>query len=108
MSRELDGYRMTVHKLSRKHDDYAQLMEMFNQKLSKLSRHVEKAQLKVSFLWNRSVAFSVPQLGPAGTASCPFLSLLPFLFPFRVNLCLPLAKEELVPVVDGIFPPNGL
>ena len=47
MSRELDGYRMTIHKLSRKHDDYTSLMEVFNQKLSNLSRHVEKAQLKV-------------------------------------------------------------
>ncbi|CAI4228579.1 unnamed protein product [Auanema sp. JU1783] len=46
MNNELDGYRQTVHKLTRKHDDYNHLMEVFDQRLSYLARHVEKAQLK--------------------------------------------------------------
>ncbi|VDK80531.1 unnamed protein product, partial [Cylicostephanus goldi] len=47
MARELEGYRYTISKLTRKQEDYSHIMEMFQNKLSQLSKQVDKSQLKV-------------------------------------------------------------
>ncbi|KAK6732929.1 hypothetical protein RB195_016982 [Necator americanus] len=46
MARELEGYRHTISKLTRKQEDYSHIMEMFQNKLSQLSKQVDKSQLK--------------------------------------------------------------
>ncbi|CAJ0915095.1 unnamed protein product, partial [Mesorhabditis belari] len=46
LNRELDGYRKTVNKLTRKQEDYSQIAEMVDQRLSHLGNKMEKAQLK--------------------------------------------------------------
>ncbi|CAJ0607766.1 unnamed protein product [Cylicocyclus nassatus] len=46
MARELEGYRYTISKLTRKQEDYSHIMEMFQNKLSQLSKQVDKSQLK--------------------------------------------------------------
>ncbi|KAJ1363773.1 hypothetical protein KIN20_023706 [Parelaphostrongylus tenuis] len=46
MARELEGYRQTISKLTRKQEDYSHVMEMFQSKLSQLSKHVDKSLLK--------------------------------------------------------------
>ncbi|KAE9413848.1 hypothetical protein Angca_005320 [Angiostrongylus cantonensis] len=46
MARELEGYRQTISKLTRKQEDYSHVMEMFQNKLSQLSKHVDKSLLR--------------------------------------------------------------
>ncbi|WKX96123.1 hypothetical protein Q1695_012518 [Nippostrongylus brasiliensis] len=46
MARDLEGYRHTISKLTRKQEDYSHVMEMFQNKLSQLSKQVDKSLLK--------------------------------------------------------------
>lgn len=67
MSNELDGYRQTVSKLTRKHDDYTHLMEVFDQRLRNLSRHLDKSNPKVCLpLVSQSMRERVREKGSAG------------------------------------------
>ncbi|XGW09978.1 hypothetical protein V3C99_011895 [Haemonchus contortus] len=46
MARDLEGYRHTISKLTRKQEDYSHVMEMFQSKLSQLSKQIDKSLLK--------------------------------------------------------------
>ena len=49
MNRDLENYRVRVMTLTRKQEDYAHLFDVFDHKLSVMSKHVDKSQMKVGF-----------------------------------------------------------
>ncbi|CAJ0572341.1 unnamed protein product, partial [Mesorhabditis spiculigera] len=46
LNRELEGYRQTVNKLAKKHEDYGVMADTVDQRLSHMAQKMEKAQLK--------------------------------------------------------------
>ncbi|KJH51910.1 hypothetical protein DICVIV_01891 [Dictyocaulus viviparus] len=46
MARELEGYRRTINKLTRKQEDYSHVMDIFQTKLLQLSKQIDKSMLK--------------------------------------------------------------